>query len=368
MYCPTRRSRLALVLSLSLGLLAGCTDEPAPASVEPRPVKLFTAADPSSQRVREFPARLQAPEQAELSFRLGGELQELKVLEGQDVEEGELIALLDDTDYRLKLSDRQANYDLTRSQFARMQQLLEKQMVSRAEYDQRKAQFNSAEAALNLAKQELAYTRLTAPFPGVIARTHVEQYQVVQPNQPIATLYAGESMDVVFQVPENLLTSLRRDLVPADIHPRVRLGNQQGELVEAIYKEHASQPDPKTLTYDVTLSMPMPEGAVLLPGMSATVIIDFAKLSRAGDLPIIVPVEAVFSPDTEARTEQQVWVTEETEQGLIVVARPVEVGRLTHDGIEILSGLAAGEQVVAAGGAELQAGQRVRPWVRERGL
>ncbi|MEH6566425.1 MAG: efflux RND transporter periplasmic adaptor subunit [Halopseudomonas sp.] len=349
-------------------LLGGCSDEPETAAIQARPVKLFTVADPSSQRVREFPARLKAPEQAELSFRLGGELQALTVLEGQEVKKGELIAQLDDTDYKLKLSDRQANYDLTQSQFARMQQLLEKQMVSRAEYDQRKAQFNSAEAALNLARQELAYTQLHAPFDGIIARTHVEQYQVVQPNQPIATLYARDRMDVVFQVPESLLSRLRRDLVPADIHPRVRLDHNDSELVEAIYKEHASQPDPKTLTYDVTLSMPMPEGAVLLPGMSATVVIDFALLSRQGELPLVVPVEAVFSPDSEARDQQQVWVTEEIEGELQVVAREVEVGRLTHDGIEVTAGLKPGEQIVAAGGAELQAGQRVRPWVRERGL
>ncbi|HEC52806.1 hypothetical protein LCGC14_0091940 [marine sediment metagenome] len=361
-------TRITVLAIFCLAVISGCADEQPPAATEARPVKLFTVADPSSQRIREFPARLQAPEQAELSFRLGGQLQSLKVLEGQEVKKGELIALLDDTDYRLKVSDRQASYDLTHSQFTRMEQLLEKQMVSRAEYDQRKAQFNSAEAALNLAKQELAYTKLSAPFPGIIARTHVEQYQVVQPNQPIATLYARESMDVVFQVPEGLLSSLRRDLIPADIHPRVRLDNMHGELVEAIYKEHASQPDPATLTYDVTLSMPMPEGAVLLPGMSATVIIDFALLSRGGSLPIVVPVEAVFSPDTGERSQQQVWVTEETEGGLRVIARAVEVGQLTHDGIEITSGLKPGEQVVAAGGAELQAEQPVRPWVRERGL
>ncbi|MEB3734461.1 efflux RND transporter periplasmic adaptor subunit [Halopseudomonas pachastrellae] len=178
---------------------------------------------PGAERIREFPGRLKAPEEAQLSFRLGGELQSLKVHEGQEVKQGELIAQLDDTDYRLKLSDRQASFDLTRSQLTRMEQLVERQMVSQAEYDQRKAQFNSAEAALNLARQELAYTRINAPFDGVVARTHVEQFQVVQPNQPIATLYSSDSMDVVFQVPENLFSNLRRDLKPEDLHSKVRL-------------------------------------------------------------------------------------------------------------------------------------------------
>lgn len=62
------------------------------------------------------------------------------------------------------------------------------------------------------------------------------------------------------------------------------------------------------------------------------------------------------------------WVVSEQQEGLTVNARSVTVGQLTHDGIEVLSGLNAGEQVVAAGGNELSEGQRVRPWVRERGL
>ncbi|UJJ33066.1 efflux RND transporter periplasmic adaptor subunit [Halopseudomonas maritima] len=368
MDCVARWIATGLSAIAFTAFLTGCSEPAAPLADKPRPVKLFTLTDPGAERIREFPARLKAPEEAQLSFRLGGELQSLKVHEGQEVKRGELIALLDDTDYRLKLSDRQASYDLTRSQLTRMEQLVERQMVSQAEYDQRKAQFNSAEAALNLARQELAYTRINAPFDGVVARTHVEQFQVVQPNQPIATLYSGDSIDVVFQVPENLFSNLRRDLQPKDLVARVRLENLQNTLIDAVYKEYASQPDPSTLAYDVTLSMPIPEGMVLLPGMSATVIIDFARITRNTRVPMVVPVEAVFSPDSQGSDARQVWVINEQDGGLRVSARSVIVGQLTNDGIEVLSGLEAGEQIVAAGGNELSEGQPVRPWIRERGL
>lgn len=60
-------------------------------------------------------------------------------------------------------------------------------------------------------------------------------------------------------------------------------------------------------------------------------------------------------------------VTEQNGE-LRVSARDVTVGQLTHDGIEVLSGLEAGEQIVAAGGNELSEDQQVRRWVRERGL
>lgn len=349
-------------------LLAACAD-PAPDPVEVvRPVKLFAVTDPGAQRLREFPARLQAPEEAQLSFRLGGELRELHAREGRKVEAGDLIAELDDTDYRLRLQDREATYELTRSQLERMRTLVDRQVVSRAEFEERQAQFNSAEAALNLARQELVYTQLKAPFAGLVARTHVERYQTVQPNQPIVTLYAGESMDVVFQLPESLLANLRPDTSPTSYQPRVRIDSLPGLDVLAHYKEHASQPDPRTLTYEVTLGMPLPPGVVLLPGMSATVVVDFARLGNTGDLPLLVPVEAVFSPDEQGPEVRQVWVAEVQDETLRVTARDVTVGQLTANGIEILSGLEPGEQIVAVGSSELSEGQQVRPWERERGL
>ena len=60
-----------------------------------------------------------------------------------------------------------------------MAKLVERQLVSRAEYDQKKAQLGSAEAALKLARQELDYTQLRAPFDGVIAATYLDNFQVL---------------------------------------------------------------------------------------------------------------------------------------------------------------------------------------------
>jgi RND family efflux transporter MFP subunit len=358
---------LAATLIVSL-LLSACS-EPVPSPSDTvRPVKAFTVTDPLAQHFREFPARLRAPEEADLSFRLSGELAELPVREGQLVQRGDLIAQLDDADNRLRLDDRQATYDLARAQLDRMRQLVDRQMVSRAEFEERQAQYNQAQAALNLAQQELAYTRLEAPFTGRVARIHADRFQVVQANQSIVTLYAGGTMDVVFHVPESVLSSLRSDLTSAEITPLVRIANMPGVEIEAAYKEHASQPDPQTLTYQVALSMPLPEGLLLLPGMSATVVTDMSKVSQRDALPMLIPIEAVFSPDHADTDTQQVWVLEESDEGPRISAREVRVGRLTHNGIEILAGLNGGERIVAAGGAELTDGQRVRIWERERGL
>ncbi|HUE91569.1 efflux RND transporter periplasmic adaptor subunit [Pseudomonas sp.] len=361
--------RPLLYLCLPAGLLlAGCDQPPAPQEQAPRLVKLFTVEDPASQRLREFPARLKATEEAELSFRIGGQLKSLEVLQGQPVKRGQLIASIEDTDQRLRVGDRLASFDLANAQFKRIAKLLERQMISRSEYDQRKAALDSANAALNLARQELDYTRILAPFDGVVANTHVDNFQVVQAKQPVATLQSGDRLDVLFQMPENLLTNLRSREDSIDYHPSVILDSLPDREFEAVYKEHSTQPDPRTLTYQVTLSMPRPEELTLLPGMSATVRVDFAQLSRTPDTRLLVPVEAVFSADTGPASAKQVWVAREQDGALRLSARQIEVGKLTHSGIEVLSGLEPGEQIVAVGGAELEEGQAVRPWVRERGL
>jgi RND family efflux transporter MFP subunit len=361
------RSLLCLCLPASL-LLAGCGQPPAPQEQAPRLVKLFTVDDPAGQRLREFPARLKATEEAELSFRISGQLKTLEVRQGQPVNRGQLIASIEDTDQRLRLRDRQASFDLANAQFQRIAKLLERQMISRAEYDQRKASLDSASAALSLARQELDYTRILAPFDGVVANTHVDNFQVVQAKQPIATLQSGDNLDVLFQMPENLLTNLRSHEDSVGYHPSVVLDSLPDREFEAVYKEHSTQPDPRTLTYQVTLSIPRPAELNLLPGMSATVKIDFAKISRNPDNRLLLPVEAVFSPDNAAAEVKQVWVAREQDGALRLTARQVEVGQLTRNGIEVLSGIEPGEQIVAVGGAELEEGQAVRPWVRERGL
>jgi RND family efflux transporter MFP subunit len=349
-------------------LLAGCGEPPAPQQQAPRLVKLFTVEDPASQRLREFPARLKATNEAELSFRIGGQLKKIEVLQGQQVKLGQLIASIEDTDQRLRVRDRQASFDLANAQFQRIAKLYERQMISRSEYDQRKAALDSANAALSLARQELDYTQILAPFNGVIASTYVDNFQVVQAKQPIATLQSGDSLDVLFQLPENLLTNLHRREDRPDYHPSVTLDSLPGREFEAVYKEHSTQPDPRTLSYEVTLSMPRPQELNLLPGMSATVKVDFAQLSRTPDNRLLVPVEAVFSADSGPASAKQVWVVREQDDALHLSARAVEVGQLSRDSIEVLSGLEPGEQIVAVGGAELEEGQTVRPWVRERGL
>ena len=105
-------------IGIAVGLLSGCgREEPEPPPPASRPVKLFTVGGGSSEAIRTFPGRVDATQRAELAFRVSGQLQELLINEGDLVEEGQVLARLDPTDYKIVLEDRQANFDNSERNF-----------------------------------------------------------------------------------------------------------------------------------------------------------------------------------------------------------------------------------------------------------
>lgn len=355
-------------LLLLTGLLVGCGPTPSAPVDTVRPVKLFSVPATTADGIRQFPGQLVASDEVDLSFRIAGHLKTLSVKPGQRVERGQLIAELDDADLRLRLRDREASYNLARAQYQRVATLNERQLVARAELDQRKAQLDSAEAALKLARQELGYARLEAPFTGVIAQLPVQNHQMLQPKQPVAILQSADTLDVQFQLPESLLERVDGASLRSDYQPLVRLARVPGREFPARYKEHSTRPDPATLSYGVTLTLERPKDITLLPGMSATIEVDFSQLGRDTPTILRVPVEAVFSADDGAPGASQVWVVVGDGDTLQVKRREVRLGQPDSQGIQVLAGLQPGERIVAAGTAELRDGQPVRPWQRERGL
>ena len=101
--------------------------------------------------------------------------------------------------------------------------------------------------------------------------------------------------------------------------------------------------------------------------MSASVHVDLNKVLSNKRSVVTIPSQAVFQTETqtEGSSNAQVWVVQ---PDMMLVARTIIVGRLTHSGIEVIEGLQSGEKIVAAGVHQAYEGMHVRPWVQERGL
>jgi len=346
----------ALVAGAVLGLsLTGCEKPQAPQGEPPvRPVKSLRVEAATAGGVRQFPARIDSLNKADLAFRVPGKVKEILVTEGEEVKEGQLLARLDDTDYRIVVNDRRASYQRARKDFERAKKLIKEGYISRTDYDKLEAAFKSARAALQSAEQDLAYTALKAPFSSTVAKRYVEQFEEVKPNQPVLALSDTSSLKVIFDVPENIILSLENRPDRRPIKVWASFEGVPDEKFELRFLEASTRADPQTQTFQVTFVMPKPRDFTVLPGMTATVTVDLSAARHRGR-GILLPLTAVTA---DAALEPIVWVVDE-KQG-VVHPRKVKLGELSGSRVEVLEGVQAGMRVVTAGTAYLADGMKVR--------
>jgi RND family efflux transporter MFP subunit len=367
----TRINMLAGATIATALFLSGCSSNEEEAIVEKeviRPVKLLTIKATDAINIRRFPAELKASEEADLAFRVGGQLMKMHVASGKRVNKGELLAELDPTDFKLQVELAQANQTLAEAQFKRIQSMLKQGATTQSQYDSTKATLDQANNALQSARNQLKYTKIYAPFNGVIASVETENFQYVAAAQPLMHLQNIDKLEVDFQIPENLVVSIRS--TEAEYKANVVVDVAPEDNLYGVYKEHKTTPDQNTKAYDVTLSLVRESGTTqhtLLPGMTANVDIDLSQLIGAKKH-FVVPVDAVLRHEdtSTGKAHSVVWVFNESTS--TVETRNVELGTLEGNQIEILSGLKVGDQVVAAGVSSLTESMHVRPWKRERGL
>jgi RND family efflux transporter MFP subunit len=351
-------------LLLGLSSLAGCGGEepelPQPAS---RPVKLFTVEGGSSDAVRTFPGRIDATQRAELALRVSGQLQELLIKEGDLVEEGQVLARLDPTDYEIVVEDRQASFDNAERNFIRGKELIEDGNISRIDYDRMEADFRTTSAALSQARQDLEYTVLTAPFRGRIASRTVENFEEVLAKQTVIWLQNIDQLDVLIDLPESVVRSVQGghdgsdSLSKGETVATVRAYAQFEGRSESQFilrpKEIATKADDQTQTFRATFTMDAPTDFNVLPGMTATVVMDLSAVVTK-DAVKWVPARAV---QADNGLEPRVWVLDA--ETMTVSARPVDVGRMSGSSIQVIDGLEGGEEIVAVGAPYLAEGMRV---------
>lgn len=358
--------KLVWLVVLSSLTLVACSKAPQSTDeVVIRPVKLFQLTDTHRGAIRQFPALVEPTENARLTFRVAGKLTALQVRPGQHVEKGQLLAALDQTDFKLKQQQAQAKYQLAKAQFDRAESLIKQKLVSQAMFDEAKAQLQVAEADLKTSETNLSYTQMLAPFSGTVARLLVENHENVAAQQAVLELQLRDMVDVVIQVPEDVIASVRRDIA---YQPDVVFDSYPSLRYKASLKEWDTRADTATNSFKVVFSMATPKDFNVFSGMTANVIADLAQFTSLDLSALRVPATAVFAANDQPvdHPERFVWVYQPEKQQ--VQRRAVKIGRLTADGIEIVSGLAVGEQVVTAGIQQLTEGQQVRPWQRERGL
>ncbi len=358
------KTRYLFLSLLALSFLFSCKkEEPPKMEPEVRPVKTVLVTAPDVGGVRNFPAIVDAFMKAELSFRVSGKVVAILYNEGDMVHKGDVIAKLDATDYQIAVNDKKATYDRARKDYLRGKKLVENGHISRLDYDRLESVYLSSKAALNLARQQLSYTRLKAPFDGVLAKRHIQNFEEIQAKQPIVSLNDISILEVKFDVPENLLLKIRKkagdgqtrkERIRDNVKVTAKFNIKDSREYPLEFKEIATKADSKTQTFEVTYTLKKPDNIVLLPGMTASVRLDLSGLMGVGSRNFHLPVSAVVA---DSELKGQVWIVDM--DSMTVSPQPVKVGKMSGNRIEIIDGIKEGQRVVVAGVPFLYKGLKV---------
>ena len=355
-------SRL-LTLSLILLLIVGCAEETQEEEII-RPVRYQQALSAGGNRARTFSGTAQAGAESSLSFKVAGTIQQMPVVVGTQVRQGNLIASLDPSDYLLgkqqalaAVQQAQAQQRNAREIYDRVKGLYENQNASLSDLEAARAGHDSAIAAVDLARARLEqadlqvqYTRLYAPTNGAIAQVNVEVNENAQAGQRVVVMTSGDRPEVQVAVPEQLITQIRIGnpvTVTFDALP--------GQTHDAVVREAGVAATRAATTFPVTVRL-VEDNEEVRPGMAAEVTFRFSATGEQGR-GVIVPSASVG----EDRQGRFVFALEPVDGDLAIARRrTVQIGELTAEGIVVLDGLQDGELVATAGTNFLEDGQRVR--------
>jgi len=402
MICRMPRAWLALLAVLVAA--AGCTGQPTasasasasteqPAATRPRPVKVFQAVEQRVPRMVSSTGALAADDTVVLGVKVPGRLVEQAVDLGTRVRKGQVIARIDQTDYRLRVEQaeaalqqararlglaltgtdeqvdpektsivRQARAVLDEARLARERsaKLLQQNLIARAQDDTAEANLGVAEgryhdaleevrnrqatltqrrSELELARQQLADTVLVSPFDGAVSARQAAVGEYLAAGAPVATLVRTHPLRLRLPVPEREAAGVR-------VGQAVRLtveGDTTAYQGRVVRLSPIVQEQNRTLLIEAEVPN---ANAVLKPGAFAR-----ADIVTESSQPVIrVPAASLV---TFAGVEKLLVVR----QGKIAEVR-VTTGRRGNDTIEIVAGLKPGESVVLQPG-NLAPGQSV---------
>jgi membrane fusion protein, multidrug efflux system len=293
------------------------------------------------------------------AFRVGGKVAQRKVDVGQLVHEGDVLAVLDDSDFRLaeEVARQQWTAAVAQARQAesdrkRLGSLKADGSVSVADDEHAHSGAQTAQASeeaqarqLELARNRLQYTVLRASRSGVVTTVRLEVGQVVGEGQPVVAIADPGTPEIVVDVPEDQLTAFKQAQFKASI------ASAPNEHFEVALRELSPQAAAQTRTYRARLK---PVSARPLPlGATATLVSD----RTVSDVQVAaIPATAL----TQANGHPAVWLVKQAGDAPVgrVDLAPVVVHGYRND-LALVSGVPAGGQVVTAGVQKMAPGLKV---------
>ena len=298
-----------------------------------------------------------------IKSQVTGVLNQVHFKEGQDVKKGQLLFTIDPRPFEAALKQAEANLARDtaqlknlREQVRRYAELVEKQYVSREQYDQIKTNADAAEsivdadkAAVDNAKVQLSYCYIYSPVNGRVGSLLLNEGNLIRLNDGAALVVINQinPINVTFGVPEQHLADLKRHMAGGSLKVDARFLSDEGRPEQGMLAFVDNAVDRSTGTVKLKAEFSNQERR-LWPGQFVNVALTLATQSDA----VVIPSEAV----QVGQEGQHVFVVKEDKR---VEVRPVMIGSTAEGEAIIAKGLAVGEQVVREGQFLLGPGSRV---------
>lgn len=359
------------LLVLALATMVGCSRERESASTAPETVNnvaLLSVQPANVPDLVEAVGTLRAAQTSPLASQMMGNIVEIRVHEGDRVQRGQVLAVLDEAQPRAAL-DRATAADLASQQgitaadsdlalaeatFKRYQTLYEKKSVSPQEFDEVKARYQAAEARRDMARAgqsqakaavqqahtALGYTRILAPFDGMVTEKKADVGTLASPGMPI------------FTVEDLRRYRLEATVNETDLH-YVRMGQQISVIIDAVGDKELKGkvveivPAADSASRSFLVKIEMPSDPALRSGLFGR-----AQFSRGERSSLLIPRTAVV----EHGQLQGIYVLD---QNKIANLRYITLGKPSGGQVEVLAGLQAGETLIADPGSRELSGKKI---------
>ena len=338
-----RKDILKLCLMVAIAGLYGCHNKPG-STDESVWVKIDTVKNSTFKETLQFPAKIKASQEVNIAFKISGTMQRLYVKEGEYFKRGALIAQMDSRDYELQLQAAESEYNGVKAEAERVFALYADSVATASEYDKARYGLKQITAKYENAKNQLADTKIYAPFDGIVKTCLLDPPTIVGAGMPIMTILSSNMPEVEIYVPASTyyrIEDVESYSVKFDFH----------DEPIALQKISVSPSANSNQLYAVRLALPLAAKVKQTAGMSAMVDITFNR-NNSGE--VSVPASALFSQNDE----NYVWIYKDGD----VQPRKVVVSSLHLDGsATITDGLSPGEIIVTAGAKSLKSNSKVKP-------
>lgn len=296
----------------------------------PMAVSGIVVAPQEFENMLSLSGSIEANEQIELRSEVSGIAEKIYFQEGSQVSKGQVLVKINDVELRASLGEVRTRMTLASENARRAKLLLEKEAISREEYDIASADYKTAQAQVQLVNAQLAKTTLRAPFSGIIGLRNISPGTFVTPETLITTLVNSSQVKITFSIPEKYATQVKTN---SNITFTVA-----GATEKFTAKVYALEPAVEVATRTLRVrAVAQNRGGKLIPGTFADVALPLEKIDDA----FLIPTEAIVP----VQNGKKVFISENGKAKEVMV----QTGTRTDKDIVVLEGLKEGDTVLTTG-------------------